>query len=87
MALTPEQQTAFDETRAAMTRRLRDGYCYTDSMLKRLSLFELLNLLMLELFRSFHSDVGCAVNGKDQHAVELLMPYDRKVHVLHREKS
>lgn len=47
MALTNEQQIAFEETRTAICLRLKNGYCFTDSMLERLSLFELLNLLML----------------------------------------
>ena len=42
-----EQQTAFNEVRTAICLRLKNGYCFTDSMLERLSLFELLNLLML----------------------------------------
>ena len=47
MKLTNEQQIAFDETRTAICLRLKNGYCFTDSMLERLSLFELLNLLVL----------------------------------------
>ena len=45
--MTAEQQTAFNEVRFAICLRLKNGYCFTDSILESLSLFELLNLLML----------------------------------------
>ena len=49
----------------------------------------LTNITSRYRWRTTSSGEGSEVDasGKDQHAVELLMPYDRKVHVLHGEKS